>query len=45
MDKIRMSTSEGQHRWDGLERKDERQHLSGMDKCGGQMMGILGEGC
>ena len=26
-----MSTSEGQHRWDGLERKHERRDLGGME--------------
>ena len=40
-----MSTSEGQHRWESLERKLERQDWDGMDIYGGKMMGILGEGC
>ena len=40
-----MSTSEGQHRWESLERKLERQDWDGMDTYGGKMMGILGEGC
>ena len=40
-----MSTSEGQHRWESLERKHERQDWDGMDTFGGKMMGILGEGC
>ena len=33
-----MSTSEGQHRWESLERKLERQDWGGMDTCGGNMM-------
>ena len=37
--------SEGQHRWESLERKHERQDWDGMDTFGGKMMGILGEGC
>ena len=40
-----MSTSEGQHRWECLERKLERQDWDGIDTYGGNMMGILGEGC
>ena len=40
-----MSTSEGQHRWESLERKLERQDWDDMDTYGGKMMGILGEGC
>ena len=40
-----MSTSEGQLRWDDLERKHERQDWSGIDMYGGKMLGILGEGC
>ena len=47
MDKIRneYSTSEGQHRWESLERKLERQDWDGMDTYGGKMIGVLGEGC
>ena len=33
-----------QHRWDGLDRKHERQDWGGMEKYGGKMMGILREG-
>ena len=40
-----MSTSEGQHMWDGLEIKHERQDWGGMVMYGGKMMGILREGC
>ena len=40
-----MSTSEGQHRWESLERKHERRDWDGMDIFGGKIMGILGEGC
>ena len=40
-----MSTSERQHRWDGLERKHERRDWGGVDMYWGKMMGILGEGC
>ena len=36
-----MSTSEERHRWDGLERKHERQDWGGMDMYGGKMMGSL----
>ena len=36
-----MSTSDGQRRWDGLERKHERQDWGGMDMYGGKMMGII----
>ena len=45
MDKTSMSTSEGQHRWESLERKLERQDSDGMDIYGRKMMGISGEGC
>ena len=45
MDKIRNEYIRGQHRWDGLESKLERQDWDGMDTYGGKMMGILGEGC
>ena len=40
-----MSTSQGQHRWDGLERKHERRDWGGMDMYWGKMVGILGEWC
>ena len=36
-----MSTSERQHRWEGFERKHERQDWDGMDTYGGKMMSIL----
>ena len=36
---------EGQRRWDGLERKHERQDRGGLDMYGGKKMGILGGGC
>ena len=45
MDKIEMSTSEGQRRWDGLEEKHERQDLGGLNTYGGKMVVILREGC
>ena len=40
-----MSTSEGQHMWDGLKIKHVRQERVDIDMYGGNMMGILGEGC
>ena len=43
-----MSTSERQRRWDGLERKHERQDWAGLDMYGGNMMSIQllrGDGC
>ena len=36
-----MSTSVGQHRWDGEDRKHERQDSGGMDMYGGKLMGIF----
>ena len=47
MDKMRrgVGPSEGQHTWDELERKHEREDWGGIDMYGGKMMGVLEEGC
>ena len=45
MDTICNEYITGQRRWEGLERKRERQDRSGLDMHGGNIMRILGEGC
>ena len=40
-----MGTPEGLHGGNGLVRNQETQDRDGMDMYGGEIMGILGEGC